>query len=76
MVTEVATATDEALALLILENSWSCWTHEATKRRGEMLVDSEQKVKTKWTSNAMSSGKYEGWGKKRVYPVSINYALK
>jgi hypothetical protein len=61
LVTEIATASDEALTLLIMENSWDCWKQEATVKQG-LNMEGVKKVKTRWTSNAMSAGKYEGWG--------------
>jgi hypothetical protein len=58
-------ASDEALTLLILENSWECWKQEATAKKGEEL-QGLIKVKTKWTSNMLSLGKYEGWGSEGI----------
>jgi hypothetical protein len=63
---EIATTSDEALALLILENSWNCWTQEASLSPGQKLAAVETRERTKWTSNSMSSGKYEGWGTEGV----------
>jgi hypothetical protein len=61
----VATPSDEALALLILENSWDKWNQEAALAVGQTIQNNE-KERTKWTSNAMSLGKFEGWGTEGV----------
>jgi hypothetical protein len=65
LATEVATPSDEALTLLILGKSWKTWKQEANLIAGETVGDGRN-VKTKWTSNVMSAGKYEGWGSERV----------
>jgi hypothetical protein len=65
LATEVATPSDESLRLIILESSQKAWKQEANLKAGETVGDG-RKVKMKWTSNAMSAGKYEGWGSERV----------
>jgi hypothetical protein len=65
LVVEITTQLDKALALLILESSWNCWTQEASLSPGQKLSVAS-KERTKWTSNSMCSGKYEGWGTEGV----------
>jgi hypothetical protein len=63
LVTEVAMASDEALTHLIVESSWDCWMQDAMTNKGHKVVS---RVRPKWTSNAMSTGKYEGWGSEGI----------
>jgi hypothetical protein len=65
LATEVVTASDEALPLLILQNNWSCWKQIASIKLGEWL-EGVSKVMMKWMSKAMSAGKYEGWGSEGI----------
>jgi hypothetical protein len=58
---EVVMPSDEALALLMLETSWKSGKEEAHLDPGVKLPSS-RKDKALWASNAMSSGKFRGWG--------------
>ena len=61
-ISKIATPTDKAWALLLLENSWDLWHQMAEYELKAETLPKEQRVKTKWTSTAISAGKYEGWG--------------
>ena len=62
----MSTPSDEALALVLLENSWQCWVDifdyydsYVMVKIGEMLKESISNVKTKYTSYRISN-KMEG----------------
>lgn len=59
---KIASATDEAWGLLLLENSWDLWKKMAESEDAGEKLDKKNRPSTKWTSTAMSAGKYEGWG--------------
>jgi len=61
-ISKIATPTDEAWALLLLENSWDLWHQMAEYELKAEKLPKELRVKTKWTSTAISAVKYEGWG--------------
>lgn len=57
LVSVIATPSDEALALLILENSWDRW---------EQIYDLDgdhknAKIQTKWTSDPQHASPFSGW---------------
>lgn len=61
-ISKMASPSDEAWALLLLENSWDLWHQMAEyEEKGEKLA-TELRKKTKYTSTAGTSNKYEGWG--------------
>lgn len=62
---KIASATDEAWGLLLLENSWDLWKWMAECGEGDKLPKNDR-PSTKWTSCAGSAGKYEGWGDEGV----------
>ena len=57
---EIASFTDEAFALLILENSWSVWKQLAKYPQG--VPETETKALPKYTGTPAGTGRNEGWG--------------
>lgn len=68
-ISKIASATDEAWGLLLLENSWDLWKAMAVRQEsGEATVklSKEERPVTKWTSSAGAAGRYEGWGEEGI----------
>jgi len=59
---QIATATDEAWVLLVLENSWDLWKQMAEWESRKEVLPKEERKATKWTAGATSAVRYEGWG--------------
>jgi len=62
----MATPTDEALGLLILDNSWDYWIHKhhskASAEGGNgSTTKKNKKVKTKYTMEGSGSREFKGW---------------
>ena len=55
---ELVTVSDEAFALLLLENSWDSWLHLASKEEHDETV-----VKLLYTVNGAGTRKNHGWKK-------------
>ena len=64
IVSKIATATDEAWALLVMENSWDLWKQMADAPDGR--VEEKERMETKWTQAGNSARKNEGWGDKGI----------
>ena len=60
-VSEMATVTDEAFRLLVLENSWDQWSYLLSKGRRSVNKDDTNVAMTKWMSNPCAAKKYQGW---------------
>ena len=67
MVRDLATVTDEAFGLLVLENIWDAWMevpveeYFAPKKRGEKR---KREVRTgKYTKDSKRASKFKGWSK-------------
>ena len=58
----IATTTDEAWALLVLENSWDVWKQQARSPNGK--VELKERRSTKWTNTSSLASRSEGWGQK------------
>jgi len=58
----IATSTDEAWALLVLENSWDVWKQQAGSPSGK--VELKEPLPTKWTNTSLLASRSEGWGRK------------
>jgi len=58
----IASATDEAWVLLVLENSWELWNQMADYDKRDDRLAKEDRKRTKWTSSATAAARYEGWG--------------
>ncbi len=56
-VSKIATVTDEAFAILLLENSWEKWGDELEKN----TKDPTKLIPTKWTSTKNTGKRYCGW---------------
>ncbi len=56
-VSKIATVSDEALAMLLLENSWEKWEDELDKE----TTDPSKLKPTKWTSMKSQGKRYCGW---------------
>ena len=69
-VTDVATASDEAMGIAILHNSWDRWVWEHNKMREEIKKCKETKAAQEsiFTSNGHGAGsqKHMGWSKEGV----------
>ena len=65
-ISKIASVTDEAWALLLLENSWDLWNQIAKHEISGEPLPKEDCKKTKWTLGAISAGKYEGWGQESI----------
>ena len=59
----VASVTDEAFLLLVMENSWSVWKQMANNDSGELPLH-EQRQLPLYTGTPGGSGRNEGWGDK------------
>jgi hypothetical protein len=55
---EIATVSDEAFALLLVENSWEAWNHLAKREKGDVSV-----IKSLYTLNGAGTRKNHGWTK-------------
>ena len=60
-VSEIATDTDEAWALLVMENSWDTWKEQAFLETGKYEKGQEREP-TKWTNTSSRASRSEGWG--------------
>lgn len=62
--TKIASPTDEAWGLLVLENNWEMWEQQARCRnkgiKWSEIPKYEQK-KTKWTHNSIGRERFLGW---------------
>lgn len=59
---KLATPTDEAWCLLLLENNWDVWSKQARCIMSKIDYSTyDQKGKAKWTSSSMGSGRFGGW---------------
>jgi len=58
---ELASPSDEALALLILENSWEFWIQKHRRAINQESDDEAETVKTKYTSEGLGKREYKGW---------------
>lgn len=61
----VATDTDEAWALLVMENSWEAWKQLAGSPNGKLPEDAVRK-RTKWTNTGSQQSRSEGWGERGI----------
>ena len=61
---EIATETDEAWALLVLENSWEAWRQQAESPTG--IVELKDRKQTVWTNTSSLASRSEGWGEKGI----------
>lgn len=61
-VSDIATISDEAFAILLLENSWEKWTDEVLKN----TKDPEKLEMPKWTKIPDSGKRYCGWRKEGI----------
>lgn len=62
IVSKIATISDEAFAILLLENSWNKWEDELAKR----TKDPSKLTPTKWTSSKTQGKRYCGWHKEGI----------
>jgi hypothetical protein len=58
MISQFVSISDEAFALLLLENSWGVWKHLAEKKEEDATV-----VKARYTMNGAGTKKNHGWTK-------------
>ena len=63
-VSRIASFTDEAWALLVLENSWGTWKQQADSPTGK--VTSDVRIATKWTNTSSLATRSEGWGDRGI----------
>ena len=63
-VSKFATATDEAWAIVVMENSWDLWKQMAESTDGK--VKDTERAGTKYTAKTRAARKNEGWGSKGI----------
>ena len=76
-VSQIATVSDEAFALLLLENSWKKWTAEGRNEEDgedENSVDTEGN-QTRWTKNGRSAVMYKGWSREGIERFNELYSI-
>lgn len=69
LINQIATVTDEAFALLVLENNWESWTYlldhfkaiEDAKTKEDKAALRADAPPAKYTSNPQAALKYQGW---------------
>ena len=74
LVSEIASPTDEAWVLLLLENSWEVWMQMA-KHSNYKIPENEERKQPKYTKGTTSTGRNEGWSKQAILQFNELCAL-
>ena len=60
-VSKIATISDEAFTILLLENSWDVWKEMADRDDDE--ENTPYATKPRWTNHSLAAKRYQGWCK-------------